>query len=102
MRCNCNAGAIQVKTATFPSLRVDPELRSAAEEVLEAGESLSSFVEQSIRDGVQRRQAQREFVARGLKSRDAARKAQSYVPASKVVVRLEGMLARAKRAAAKK
>ena len=91
-----------MKTATFPSLRVDPELRSAAEEVLEAGESLSSFVEQSIRDGVQRRQAQREFVARGLKSRDAARKTQNYVPAAKVVTRLEGMLARAKRAAAKK
>ena len=91
-----------MKTATFPSLRVDPELRSAAEEVLEAGESLSSFVEQSIRDGVQRRQAQRAFVERGLKSRDAARKAQSQVLASKVVVRLESMLARAKRAAAKK
>ncbi len=91
-----------MKTATFPSLRVDPELRNAAEEVLEAGESLSSFVEQSIRDGVQRRQAQREFVARGLKSRDAARKAQNYVPASKVVTRLERMLARARRASAKK
>ncbi len=91
-----------MKTATFPSLRVDPELRSAAEEVLEAGESLSSFVEQSIRDGVQRRQAQREFVARGLKSGDTARKAQSYTPAAKVVARLEGMLARAKRAAARK
>ena len=91
-----------MKTATFPSLRVDPELRNAAEEVLEAGESLSSFVEQSIRDGVQRRQAQREFVARGLKARDNARKAQNYVPASKVVTRLEGMLARARRAAAKK
>jgi predicted transcriptional regulator len=92
----------KVKTATFPSLRVDPELRSAAEDVLEVGESLSSFVEQSIRDGVHRRQAQREFLERGLKSRDAAHKAQSYVPASKVVVRLEGMLVRAKRAATKK
>ena len=56
-----------MKTATIPSLRVDPELRTAAEDVLEEGESLSSFVEQSIRDGVQRRQAQREFIARGLK-----------------------------------
>jgi len=91
-----------LKTATFPSLRVDPELRSAAEDVLETGESLSSFVEQAIRDGVQRRRAQREFVARGLKSRDAARTAQDYVPASKVVSRLEGMLVRAKRTAARK
>jgi hypothetical protein len=91
-----------MKTATFPSLRVDPELRSAAEDVLEDGESLSSFVEQSIRDGVQRRRAQREFIARGLKSRESARRTQEYVPAAKVLDRLEGMLARAKRSARKK
>jgi len=91
-----------MKTATFPSLRVDPELRSAAEQVLEDGESLSSFVEQSIRDGVQRRQAQRDFIARGLKARDAARRTQDYVSAPKVLARLEGMLQKAKRSAAKK
>ncbi len=55
-----------MKTATFPSLRVDPDLRQAAEVVLQDGESLSSFVEQSIRESVERRQAQREFIARGL------------------------------------
>ena len=91
-----------MKSATFPSLRVDPRLRSAAEQVLEEGETLSSFVEQSIRDGVQRRQAQREFLERGLRARDAARETQDYIPATKVVARLEGMLAKAKRSAAKK
>lgn len=91
-----------MKTATFPSLRVEPELRAAAEELLEEGESLSSFVEQSIRDGVQRRRAQREFLARGLKSRNAARRSQDYVSASKVLARLESMLKKAKRVAAKK
>lgn len=88
-----------MKTATIPSLRVEPELRTAAEDVLEEGESLSSFVEQSIRDGVQRRQAQREFIARGLKSRSAAMRSQDYVPAGKVLGRLEGMLQKAKRTA---
>lgn len=91
-----------MKTATIPSLRVDPQLRTAAEAVLDEGESLSSFVEQSIRDGVQRRQAQREFIARGLESRNAARRTQDYVPASKVLGRLEAMLQRAKRSAAAK
>jgi len=91
-----------MKTATIPSLRVDPELRTAAEGVLEVGETLSSFVEQSIRDGVQRRQAQREFIARGLKSRNRARRTQDYVPASKVLARLEGMLDKAKRSAVRK
>jgi predicted transcriptional regulator len=91
-----------MKTATIPSLRVDPELRTAAEDVLEEGETLSSFVEQSIRDGVERRQAQREFIARGLKSRDAAKRNQDYVAADKVLARLDGMLQKAKRTAAAK
>lgn len=91
-----------MKTATFPSLRVEPELRAAAEELLEEGESLSSFVEQSIRDGVQRRRAQREFLARGLKSRNSARRSQDYVSASKVLARLESMLEKARRVTAKK
>jgi predicted transcriptional regulator len=59
-------------------------------------------VEQSIRDGVQRRQAQREFIARGLKSRNAAIRSQDYVPAGKVLGRLDGMLQKAKRTTAAK
>ena len=91
-----------MKSATMPSLRVEPELRTAAENALEEGETLSSFVEQSIREGVQRRQAQRDFIARGLKSRSAAMRNQDYVPAAKVLGRLEGMLQKAKRTAAAK
>jgi hypothetical protein len=85
-----------MKTATFPSLRVDPGLRKAAEDVLHEGESLSGFVEQSIRTNVERRQAQREFIARGLLSRDEARRVGAYVSSGDVVKRLEKMLARAK------
>ncbi len=40
-----------MKTASIPSLRVEPELRRAAEAVLHEGESLSSFLEQgAVRD----------------------------------------------------
>jgi len=88
-----------MKTATFPSLRVDPELRQAAEKVLQVGESLSSFVEQSIRESIERRRAQREFIARGLRSRDEARRTGSYVKSEAVIGRLEKMLTRAKAAA---
>ena len=88
-----------MKTATIPSLRVDPELRVAAEEILQEGETLSGFVEQSIRDGIERRRARREFLARGLQSRDEARRTGAYVPAEVVVERLGAMLDRARRAA---
>ena len=85
-----------MKTATFPSLRVDPELRDAAEEVLEEGESISSFLEQSIRQSIERRQAQREFIARGLRSREESRRTGKYVGSEAVIGRLETLLARAK------
>jgi predicted transcriptional regulator len=88
-----------MKTSTFPSLRVDPELRDAAEGVLEEGESLSSFLEQSIRESVARRQARREFIARGLRSGDEARRTGQYVKSEAVIGRLEKMLARAKASA---
>ncbi len=88
-----------MKTATFPSLRVDPDLRQAAEQVLQDGESLSSFVEQSIRENIERRLAQREFIARGLRSREDARRSGKYINSDAVIGRLEKMLARAKASA---
>ena len=85
-----------MKSATIPSLRVEPGLRQAAEDVLVEGESLSSLVEQSIRETVERRQAQREFIARGLKSRDNARRTNAYASSKQVIGRVEKMLAKAK------
>lgn len=85
-----------MKTATIPSLRVDPELRRSAESVLRAGESLSGFVEQAIRQNVAQRLAEQEFIARGLLARDKARQTGDYVDASAVANRLQGMLDQAK------
>jgi predicted transcriptional regulator len=85
-----------MKTASIPSLRVAPALRQAAEEVLGESESLSNFVEQSIRESIERRLAQREFIARGLASRDKAKQSGKYVSSDAVVGRLEKMLAQAK------
>ena len=85
-----------MKTATFPSLRVAPEFRQAAEQVLQEGESLSSFVEESIRDNITRRQLQSKFVARGLASGAQAREMGRYVSPDAVLERLEKMLASAK------
>lgn len=45
-----------MKTATIPALRVTPDLRQAAQSVLREGETLSGFVEESLRSQVERRQ----------------------------------------------
>lgn len=84
-----------MKTASIPSLRVDPELRHAAESVLREGETLSSFIEQSLRANIERRRVQQEFIARGLASRNEARRTGEYILAEDVVRELDDMLARA-------
>jgi hypothetical protein len=63
-----------MKTATFPSLRVEPELREAAESVLRDGETLTSMIETSVRETIQRRRVQAEFIARGLRSREETKR----------------------------
>jgi predicted transcriptional regulator len=89
---NCNAPRGIMKSATFPSIRVEPELRDAAESILGEGETLSGFVEQAIREGIERRRNQSEFIARGLASRDAAQRSGDYLPASEVLEKLERRL----------
>ena len=95
----CIANVMQsshMKTATFPPLRTTPQLRQAVEQSLAEGESLSSFVEQAIRESVARRQHQQAFIARGLHARQAAQSSGTYVSAAAVIGKLEHMLQDAK------
>ena len=84
-----------MKTASIPSLRVDPELRRAAESVLQEGETLSGFVQQSLRANINRRRAQQEFIARGLAARDEAQRNGEYVTSDDVLRELDELLAQA-------
>jgi hypothetical protein len=84
-----------MKNATLPSLRVDPELRDAAESVLEEGETLSAFIETSVRETIERRRTRVEFVQRGLLARDDARRTGEYHDADSVHRELRQMLAKA-------
>jgi len=85
-----------MKTATIPSLRVAPELRDAAESLLLEGETLSGFVEQSLRDKIQQRLSQQAFVARGMASREEARKTNQYYSAESVIGDLKNLLNKVK------
>jgi predicted transcriptional regulator len=87
-----------MKTANILSLRVEPALRSAAEEVLRGGESLSGFVECAVRAEIQQRQQQAAFIARGLASRDRAKAAGVYFSSAAVLKKLGTRLAKAKKA----
>lgn len=85
-----------MKTATLPALRVQPEVRDALENMLEAGETLSSFVEQAVLERLERRRYQSEFIARGLIARDKARETNRYISSDDVMADLNAMLHKAK------
>ena len=84
-----------MKSSTLPPLRVRPELRQAAENILRKDETLSSFMEESLRAGIQHRQAQQEFIARGLASRDEAKQTGEYYSTKAVFDELNSMLTQA-------
>ena len=81
-----------MKTATIPSVRVEPELRAEVESLLGEGETVSEFVEASVRATVLRRRNQAEFIARGLRSLEGARRTGDYVDADAVVQGLQRKL----------
>jgi hypothetical protein len=119
-----------MKTTTIPSIRVEPEFLAEVEAVLAeaacsaaaitwaaaragqarcpvaargaAGETLSQFVEASVRASVERRRMHAEFIARGLRSRDAARRTGDYVDADVAIDGLQRKLDAARARLAKK
>ena len=81
-----------MKTATIPALRVEPQLREAAQSVLAEGETLSSFLEESLKANIERRQHHQAFIARGIASRDEARRTGEYYAAEGVLAELDDIL----------
>lgn len=64
--------------------------------MLADGETLSELVDASVRAGVERRRVQSQFVARGIRSRDEARRTAEYVDADVVLEGLQRTLAMAR------
>lgn len=83
---------IFVKNATIPSVRVEPELRAEVESRLSDGETVSEFVETSVRATVLRRRNRAEFIACGLRSLDDARRGGDYVETATVLRKLQRKL----------
>jgi Arc/MetJ-type ribon-helix-helix transcriptional regulator len=85
-----------MKTATLPSIRVEQAFRDELEASLNEGETISEFIESSVRGTLQRRNRQAEFIARGKASLEEARRTGVTYPAEVVIRELEQMLAEAK------
>ena len=85
-----------MKTATLPSIRIEPALRTSVESLLQGGETLSGCVESAVRQTVMQRQNQAEFVARGLLSLENAKRTGEYMDVEPVLEKLAQKLAAAK------
>jgi hypothetical protein len=81
-----------MKSAVLPQVRVEPELRGELEAVLRQGETLSEFVESSVRNAIAFRRVQTAFQARGDAAWEHYRTTGVAVPAADVLAKLENKL----------
>lgn len=90
-----------MKTANLPALRVSPALREAAESVLRPDESLSRLIESALQTCIAQRQADEDFIARGIRSADSARQSGVYVTSQAVMQDLRDKLNQAQQSTRK-
>lgn len=81
-----------MKTSVLPQVRVAPELRADLESVLREGETLSQFVEATVRGAVEYRRVQAAFHARGEAQWQAYLRTGVAHPADEVLARLRARL----------
>ena len=82
-----------MKTAVIPQVRVEPELRADLDSVLLPGETLTEFVEASVRRAVEFRRVQTDFAARCDASLAAHERTGMSIPADEVLAKLEAKVA---------
>ena len=73
-----------IRTATFPSLRVEAGLHEGAGSVLREGETLTSLIETAMRETIHRRRVQDQFLALRLHSSADAKRTGIYYSAPEV------------------
>ena len=81
-----------MKSAVIPQIRVDPELRAELESVLRQGETLTDFVEATVRDAIAFRRIQTAFHARAQAASDEYHRTGASVPVETVLGKMQSRL----------
>jgi hypothetical protein len=81
-----------MKSAVIPQIRVEPELRAELESVLNQGETLTDFVETSVRNAIAFRRVQTAFHARARAASEAYHQSGESVPVETVLKSLQSKL----------
>jgi hypothetical protein len=87
-----------MKSAVLLQVRVEPELRADLESVLREGETLSEFVEASVRGAVEYRRAQAESHERGEAAWQEYQRTGVSHPADEVIAEMGAKLEAKRRA----
>lgn len=81
-----------MKTAILPQVRIEPQLRADVESVLREGETLSEFLEGTVRKAVEQRRIQAEFEARAEAAWVRFQQSGESVPAEGVIAEMRRRL----------
>lgn len=81
-----------MKSAVIPQIRVEAGLRAELESVLRQGETLTDFVEASVRSAIAFRQVQTAFHARAQAASEEYHRTGVSLPVEKVQERLQTKL----------
>lgn len=81
-----------MKSAVIPQVRVEPALRAELESVLQQGETLSGFVEASVRNAVAFRRVQLQFHERGQGAWEHFQDTGMSTPTDEVLAKLQAKL----------
>ena len=87
-----------MKTAILPQVRVEPQLRADLEAVLREGETLSDFLEATVRQAVDYRRMQAEFDARADAAWSRFQQAGAGLPAEELIAEMRVRLEARRRA----
>lgn len=80
-----------MRTSTFPSVRTTPEIREFVESVLRPGESLSTFIEETVHERARWRKKDEAFQARAIEASRRVDEGGPTISAEKSIARLEAM-----------
>jgi hypothetical protein len=81
-----------MKSAVIPQIRVEPALRAELESVLQPGETLTEFVELTVRNAIAFRRVQTAFHARAQAASEEYHRTGVSVPVEAVLERLQSKL----------
>ena len=81
-----------MKSAVIPQVRVEPELRAELEAVLKQGETLTDFVQSTMRNAIAFRRAQQAFHERALAASEEYHRTGVSIPVEEVLDRLQAKL----------